>query len=91
MSEAFFISLYFNKTLLSKGSEQSGLISGPGLILLLWRPRIPASFVVQQQLFTTTSLLSLLLFCPDAVMSKNCTLHCTGGVSVCKAAGTPIA
>ena len=31
MSEALYISLYFNKTLSHKSSEQSSLVSGPGL------------------------------------------------------------
>ena len=39
--------LYFNKTLLYKCSEWSSLVSGPRLNLLR-RPRILASFVVQQ-------------------------------------------
>ena len=42
--------LYFNKTFLHKSSEWSSLVSGPGWIHLLWRPRIPR-LIIQQQSF----------------------------------------
>ena len=46
--------LYFNKALLHKSTERSRLVTGPRLIPLLERTRIPASFMAQQQLFTYT-------------------------------------
>ena len=52
MSEAFSISfIKVNRTLLHKSSEQSSLISDTGLNSSP-RPRIPVSFVVQQQFLT---------------------------------------
>ena len=52
MSEAFSISfIKVNRTLLHKSSEQSSVVSDTGLNSSP-RPRIPVSFVVQQQFLT---------------------------------------
>ena len=51
MSEAFSISLYFNKTLLHRSSERSSLVSGPGLNSSPPGAKNPG-VVIQQQPFT---------------------------------------
>ena len=49
------LSLYFNKIYYTKALSNQALALAPGWIPLLLRPRMPVSFMFQQQPFTTIS------------------------------------